>query len=61
MTETTAKTNAVATKKESNVVTLNTSLLEMDQDMGFKNMEADDLALPFLKILAKMSGELDEI
>ena len=34
MTETTAKTNAVATKKESNVVTLNTSLLEMDQDRG---------------------------
>tara|TARA_S200002703_G_C3797912_1_gene246455 strand:- start:632 stop:1429 length:798 start_codon:yes stop_codon:yes gene_type:complete len=61
MTETATKTNAVATKKESNVVTLNTSLLEMDQDLGFKNMEADDLALPFLKILAKMSGELDEI
>lgn len=61
MNETVKKKNEVVEKKQAEIVSLDTSLLEADADKGFNNIGAEDLALPFLKILAKMSGEVDKI
>jgi len=53
------KKNEVAETKSAEVVQFDPTLFEADAGMGLENMGAEDLALPFLKILGGMSKELD--
>jgi hypothetical protein len=46
------------TKKETNLPTA--SLFEADAQGGFENMEQQDLALPFLRILGQLSPQVNE-
>ena len=53
--------NAVKTKGDNKVATLNMEMFEQDAGAGLDNLGTEDLALPFLKVLSKLSDELDEI
>ena len=53
------KKNEVAETKSAEVVQFDPTMFEADAGMGLENMGAEDLALPFLKILGGMSKELD--
>ena len=55
-----AKTN-VAEKKETAVATNDLqSMFVADASAGLANVETEDLALPFLKIISKLDPILDE-
>ena len=45
----------IITKKQASVPS--TSLFEADAKLGLENMDQDDLALPFLKLLQNSSDE----
>jgi len=53
--------NAVKTKGDTKVATLNMDMFEQDAGAGLSNLGTEDLALPFLKVLSKQSDELDDI
>ena len=53
--------NAVKTKGDGKVATLNMEMFEQDAGAGLDNLGTEDLALPFLKVLSKQSDALDEI
>ena len=53
------KKNEVAETKSAEIVQFDPTMFEADAGMGLENMGAEDLALPFLKILGGMSKELD--
>ena len=53
--------NAVKTKGDDKVATLNMEMFEQDAGAGLDNLGTEDLALPFLKVLSKQSDSLDEI
>jgi|TARA_R100001443_G_scaffold18833_1_gene30089 hypothetical protein len=53
--------NAVKTKGDTKVATLDMDMFEQDAGAGLNNLGTEDLALPFLKVLSKQSDELDEI
>jgi len=53
--------NAVKTKGDTKVATLNMDMFEQDAGAGLNNLGTEDLALPFLKVLSKQSDELDDI
>jgi hypothetical protein len=50
--------NQVAEKKNSSVALA--SMFEQDANTGLDNMGSDDFALPFLRILAQLSPEVNE-
>ena len=49
--------NAVKTKGDNKVATLNMEMFEQDAGAGLDNLGTEDLALPFLKVLSKLSDE----
>mgnify|MGYP003133672879 FL=1 len=53
--------NAVKTKENGKVAVLNMDMFEQDAGAGLNNLGQEDLALPFLKVLSKLSDELDDI
>ena len=53
------KKTEVAETKSAEVVQFDPTMFEADAGLGLENMGAEDLALPFLKILGGMSKELD--
>jgi len=53
--------NAVKTKGDTKVATLDMDMFEQDAGAGLNNLGTEDLALPFLKVLSKQSDELDDI
>ena len=53
--------NAVKTKSDTKVATLDMDMFEQDAGAGLSNLGTEDLALPFLKVLSKQSDELDDI
>ena len=53
--------NAVKTKSDTKVATLDMDMFEQDAGAGLNNLGTEDLALPFLKVLSKQSDELDDI
>jgi len=53
--------NAVKTKGDTKVATLDMDMFEQDAGAGLSNLGTEDLALPFLKVLSKQSDELDDI
>ena len=55
-----AKT-AVAKKKDNDVVVLDPDMFAADAGTGVNDLGTEDLAIPFLKILQKMSDELDDL
>lgn len=54
------KKNTVTTKKNTNITVATSQLFESDAGLGVDDLKTEDLAIPFLKILQKMSPELDE-
>ena len=52
---------AVAKKNKTEVGELTPDLFAADAGAGVTNLGSEDLAIPFLKILQKMSPELDEL
>jgi hypothetical protein len=54
-----SKKNEVAETKSAEVIAFDPTMFESDAGSGLENMGAEDLALPFLKILGGMSKELD--
>ena len=53
--------NAVKTKGDGKVATLNMEMFEQDAGAGLDNLGTEDLALPVLIVLSKQSDALDEI
>lgn len=53
--------NQVAKKKEQALSTVVTSLFEEDAHDGMDNISAEDVALPFMKVLSQLSPELETI
>jgi hypothetical protein len=53
--------NQVAKKKEQELVVFDASQFESDAHDGMDNITADDVALPFLKLLSQLSPELENI
>lgn len=54
-------TKAVAEKQESEVMVFDASMFEEDAGGGTHGMGAEDLALPFLKVLSRQDPILDEL
>ena len=52
---------AVAKRKETALSTEVTDLFAADAGMGVNDLGSEDLAIPFIKILQKMSDQLDEL
>jgi hypothetical protein len=52
---------AVAKKSSSKVAVMQASMFAEDAGVGVDGLGSEDLAIPFLKILQKMSPELDDI
>ena len=50
--------NAVKKKEETNIVTFDPSLFEQDAGKGLNNLGADDLSIPFLRILQDTNDEV---
>ena len=46
------------TKKETNLPTA--GLFEADAQVGFDNMDQQDLALPFIRVLGQLSPQINE-
>ena len=51
--------NAVTKNKAADVAVFDTSMFEADAGAGNQNITADDLALPFLKLLSGLDSLLD--
>ena len=47
--------NAIKKKEETNVVKFDPSMFESDANEGLGQLQADDLAIPFLRILSDTS------
>ena len=52
---------AVAKKTENNVVVMQAEMFAADAGAGVNDLGSEDLAIPFLKVLQKMSDELDDL
>jgi len=50
--------NAVKKKEETNIVTFDTSVFEEDAGKGLNNLTAEDLSIPFLRILSDTNDEV---
>lgn len=50
-----------AVEKKGDIVVFDASLFEQDQGLGLENMEREDLALPFLKVLSRQDPILDDL
>ena len=51
-------TNAVKKKEQTNIVTFDPSVFENDAGNGLSNLGADDLSIPFLRILSDTNDEV---
>jgi len=52
---------AVAKKKTAEVAVMDENMFAADAGMGVNDLSSEDLAIPFLKVLQKMSDELDDL
>ena len=52
---------AVAKKKTAEVVVMSEDMFAADAGVGVNDLSSEDLAIPFLKVLQKMSDELDDL
>ena len=48
-------------RKETLPTTVNTDIFLQDAGVGVQDLRTEDLAIPFLKVLQKMSPELDDL
>jgi hypothetical protein len=53
--------NQVAKKKETALAVIDNTMFEQDAHDGMDNISAEDVALPFLKVLSQLSPELESI
>jgi hypothetical protein len=53
--------NQVAKKKETALAVIDNSIFEQDAHDGMANISAEDVALPFLKVLSQLSPELESV
>jgi len=53
--------NQVAKKKETAVAVIDNSVFEGDAHDGMDNISAEDVALPFLKVLSQLSPECESV
>jgi|TARA_R110000744_G_scaffold66407_3_gene135756 hypothetical protein len=52
---------SVAKKKDTEISLMSESMFADDAGIGVSDLGAEDLAIPFLKVLQKMSDELDDL
>jgi|TARA_R110000796_G_scaffold5087_1_gene19222 hypothetical protein len=52
---------AVAKKKTAEVAVMDENMFAADAGIGVNDLSSEDLAIPFLKVLQKMSDELDDL
>ena len=52
---------AVAKKKTAEVAVMDENMFAADAGIGVNDLGSEDLAIPFLKVLQKMSDELDDL
>jgi len=52
---------AVAKKKPAELAVMSEDMFAADAGVGVNNLGSEDLAIPFLKVLQKMSDELDDL
>ena len=52
---------ALAKKKSADIVVMDESMFAADAGIGVNNLGSEDLAIPFIKVLQKMSDELDDL
>jgi hypothetical protein len=52
---------AVATRKSAEVAVMDENMFAADAGVGVSDLSSEDLAIPFIKVLQKMSDELDEL
>lgn len=52
---------AVAKKKSAEIVVMSEDMFAADAGIGVNDLGSEDLAIPFLKVLQKMSDELDDL
>tara|TARA_R100001369_G_C3320227_1_gene168794 strand:+ start:1731 stop:2510 length:780 start_codon:yes stop_codon:yes gene_type:complete len=52
---------AVAKKQSAEVMVMNENMFAEDAGMGVSDLGSEDLAIPFIKVLQKMSDELDDL
>jgi len=52
---------AVAKKKSAEVAVMDENMFAADAGVGVNNLGSEDLAIPFIKVLQKMSDELDDL
>ena len=52
---------AVAKKKAAEVAVMDENMFAADAGMGVNDLGSEDLAIPFIKVLQKMSDELDDL
>jgi hypothetical protein len=53
--------NQVAKKKETAVAVIDNTMFEQDAHDGMDNISAEDVALPFLKVLSQLSPEIESV
>tara|TARA_R110002051_G_scaffold86562_1_gene152447 strand:- start:1899 stop:2678 length:780 start_codon:yes stop_codon:yes gene_type:complete len=52
---------ALAKKKSAEVAVMDENMFAADAGVGVNNLGSEDLAIPFIKVLQKMSDELDDL
>ena len=52
---------ALAKKKSAEVAVMDENMFAADAGVGVSNLGSEDLAIPFIKVLQKMSDELDDL
>ena len=52
---------AVAKKKSAAVAVMDENMFAADAGVGVNDLGSEDLAIPFIKVLQKMSDELDDL
>jgi hypothetical protein len=52
---------AIAKKKAAEVAVMDENMFAADAGMGVNDLGSEDLAIPFIKVLQKMSDELDDL
>jgi len=52
---------ALAKKKSADIAVMDESMFAADAGVGVSNLGSEDLAIPFIKVLQKMSDELDDL
>ena len=52
---------ALAKKKSAEVAVMDENMFAADAGIGVNNLGSEDLAIPFIKVLQKMSDELDDL